>query len=458
MKNRLQTLWDEVTPEGGPCPRPNAKKVRRRVDAALDGKPRVLPRRALRLAAAAAAAVLLLSGTALAGGELIPPEFNVLSTQFTWGENPETAIAMMTITPVSAEDDNYTLTVTSSLADGNRLYFTLLVEAKNDEAKERLENAEFGDRLSLRIPGSNSYGLSGEADSQDSVWRLNVSANWEAGKSAAVRLNLMDEGVWLEFPVKPMRSITLEVAAQCQGVGGAGYAAGGPVSVDQVELSPLSYTLRYTTSQLDTCPAPYFLFRDGSLRTMGQMRVLGPSGGSDTGLFHQYPDRHRCSWQFGSIQDLSLMEAIVFGGTAYPLNGGEPYEVDVSAIPRPFVLPLGEETPSGDWTVPLFALCGGLGVPCEWDEAAGTAVASFRDTTLTFTLGSKTVQVSGPWSWDASEMDLAPAYQGGELWVDAVSLLRTVWSVQLDAAMEDRDKTVRREDGSAVFTSWVVNP
>ena len=149
MKNRLQTLWDEVTPEGGPCPRPNAKKVRRRVDAALDGKPRVLPRRALRLAAAAAAAVLLLSGTALAGGELIPPEFNVLSTQFTWGENPETAIAMMTITPVSAEDDNYTLTVTSSLADGNRLYFTLLVEAKNDEAKERLENAEFGDRLSL---------------------------------------------------------------------------------------------------------------------------------------------------------------------------------------------------------------------------------------------------------------------------------------------------------------------
>lgn len=457
MKHRLQELWDQTAPDSGPCPQPDVKKVRRRVDAALDAKPRPIPRRALRLAAAAAA-VLLLSGTALAGGELIPPEFNVLSHNFTWGSNPESAIAMMTITPVSAEDSNYNMTVTSSLADGNRLYFTLIVEAKNDEAKERLENTESGGLLSLRIPGSNSFGLSGEAGPEDGVWRLDVSAAWRAGKSAAIRLNLMDEGVWLEFPVKPVRSITLEVDAQCQGVGGMSYAAGGPVSVDQVELSPLSYTLRYTTSQLDAYPAPYFLFQDGSLRTMGQVRALGPSGGSDTGLFHQYPDRHRCSWEFGSIQDLSQLEAIVFGGTAYPLNGGEPYEVDVSAIPQPFVLPLGEETPSGDWTVPLFALCGGLGAPCEWDEAAGTAVASFRDTTLTFTLDSKTVQVNGPWSWDAVEEDIAPVYREGELWVNSAPLLRTVWSVQLDVAMEDRDKAVRREDGSAVFTSWVVNP
>lgn len=46
------------------------------------------------------AAVLLLNGTALAGGwGLIPPEFNVLSNNFGWGVNPESAISMMTITP-----------------------------------------------------------------------------------------------------------------------------------------------------------------------------------------------------------------------------------------------------------------------------------------------------------------------------------------------------------------------
>ena len=30
-----------------------------------------------------------------------------------------------------------------------------------------------------------------------------------------------------------------------------------------------------------------------------------------------------------------LPEAIVFGNMAYPPDGGEPYEVDVSAIPQP---------------------------------------------------------------------------------------------------------------------------
>ena len=81
MKKRLRKLWDEVIPDGGPCPQPDIKKVRRRVDAALDGRPRAVSRRTLRLAVLAAA-VVLLTGAALAVGgelELIPPEFNVLS-------------------------------------------------------------------------------------------------------------------------------------------------------------------------------------------------------------------------------------------------------------------------------------------------------------------------------------------------------------------------------------------
>lgn len=459
MKNRLQKLWDEVTPGSDPCPRPDAKKVRQLVDAALDHRPRAFhPHRALKLAAVAAAAALLLTGTALAGGELIPPEFNVLSSQFTWGENPETAIAMMTITPVSVEDDNYALTVTSSLADGNRLYFTLLIEAKNDGARERLENTEFGGLLSLRIPGSNSYGLSGNAAPADNVWRINASATWKAGKSASVRLNLMDEGIWLEFPVKPVHSVTLDINAESQGMGGSGRTAGGPVTVHTVELSPLSYTVRCTAGHLSTSPVPCFLFQDGSIRTMGQMRVSGPSGGSDFGLFNQYPGRQKLTWQFGAIQDLSLMEAVIFGGTAYPLDGGEPYEVDVSAIPRPFVVPIGDATPRGDWTVPLFALCEGLGADCEWDEAAGVATASFRDTTLTYSVGSKTVQVDGPWSWDATDEGLAPVYRDGELWIDSAPLLRTVWSIELSAAVEDWDNRQVAEDGSVALTSWVVNP
>ena len=459
MKNHLQELWDQVSPDSGPCPQPDAENVRRRVSAALGEQPRAaLPRRALRLALACAAAVLLLTGTALAAGELIPPEFNVLSTHFGWGGNPADAIAMMTITPVSVEDDNYTMTVTSSLADGSKLYFTVVIEAKNEQARERLEHTGFGDLLSYRIPGSSGYGSSGGTAPEDGVWHIDVSATWRAGKSACARLNLMDEGIWLEFPVKPVRSLTLEVGAESQGMGGMAYAAGGPVTVDTVELSPLSYTVRYTAGQPDAYPVPYFLFQDGSIRTMGQMRALGPSGGSDTGLFSQHPGRLRNTWEFGSIQDLSQMKAIIFGGTAYPLDGGEPYEADVSAIPRPFLLPLGEQTPEGSWTVPLSALCGGLGADYQWDETSGTAAASFRDTALTFTVGSKTVQVDGPWSWDSTEEGSAPVYRDGELWVDSAALFRTVWSIDLDASVGDWDNAQWTQNGSALFTTWVVNP
>ena len=453
MRKRLQELWDEVAPNSGLCTQPEVKKVRRRVDAALDGRPQAVPHRMLRLAVVAAVAVLLLTGTALAGMELIPPEFNVLSTQFHWDGNPD-AIAMMNITPVSVEDDNYAMTVTSSLADGNELYFTLVIEAKNNEAEERLKDPDSSKLLSFRIPGSSSYGLSYETAPVDGVLHIDVNASWRAGEHASARLNLMDEGIWLDFPVKPVRSITLKVDAECPGVGGSSYAAGGPVTVDRVEISPLSYTLRYTADHLDTRPAPYFLFQDGSILTMSQMRVSGPSGGSDTGFFSQHPDRHKCSWQFDSIQDLSQMKAIVLGGTAYPLDGSEPYEVDVSAIPQPFVIPLGEQTPSGNWTVPLFALCDGLGADCQWDEGSGVAAASFRDITLTFTPDSKTVQIDGQGNRDMVERDVAPTYQDGELWVD----FPLVWSIQLKAAMEDWDSAEFSEDGLAIFTCWVVNP
>ena len=92
MRRRLQKLWDDVTPYGGCCPEPDMEKIRRRVDAALDGRPRAVSRRRLKLAIMAAAAVLLLTGTALAGEELIPPEFNVLSIKLILPSQPHGGI------------------------------------------------------------------------------------------------------------------------------------------------------------------------------------------------------------------------------------------------------------------------------------------------------------------------------------------------------------------------------
>ena len=300
MKRRLQKLWDDVTPYGGCCPEPDMEKIRRRVDAALDGRPRAVSRRRLKLAIMAAAAVLLLTGTALAGEELIPPEFNVLNTFFYRGTNPDSAIAMMNITPVSVEDDNYTMTVTSSLADGNKVYFTIIVEPKNDKARERLREAEVADLLSFLIPGSSARGIFSGYDAEINAAWIDVSSSWRPTKNVSVRFDLMDQGIWLDFPVKTVRSLTLKIDAEVQDIG-------SPVTVDRVEISPLSYMLRFTAPDLFSCPIPYFLFKDGSILTMSQMKVTGPSGGSATGLFDQYPGRMKYSWQFGSVQDLSLM-------------------------------------------------------------------------------------------------------------------------------------------------------
>ena len=461
MKNHLQELWDEVIPSSGPCPQPDAKKVRRRVDAALDGRSRAMPRRVLRLAAAAAAAVLLLTGTALAGGELIPPEFNVLSSNFLRGENAANAIAMMTITPVSVSDGNYTMTVTSSLADANKLYFTVLIESKNEEAMERLENTEFGDLLSYRIPGSNGYGSGGSAAPEDGVWRIDVSAAWTSGKSASVRLNTMDEGIWLNFPVKPVRSVTLKVNAGGQGMGDHSHAAGGPVTLKTVEISPLSFHLDYTTPYLDQgVPLLYFLYKDGTIKSIGQLHSIHPSGhgGPDSLFGSSETYRGQSTYSFPSVQDLSLMEAVIFEDTAYPLDGREPYKVDMSGFIRPFTVPIGamlEDSP--DFSVPLFALCEGLGASYEWDEAAGAASATYCGKTMTFTLDSKLVHQDVE-DWEPWEMPAAPVYQDGELWVDASVCIRSYWDVELIAAIDSWETRQVAEDGLVSFTSWVVIP
>ena len=165
MKNRLQALWDQVSPEGGPCPQPNPWGVRRRVDAALDKKRRAAhPWRALKLTALCAAALVLLTGAA-AVTELVlaPPTYNVLSAFFQGDAAPWESL--MNFQPVSVSDDNYTLTVTSTVADKSTLFYTFTIEAHSDEAWEALElqkRESFYDLFSFRSHGSISIG--GEID------------------------------------------------------------------------------------------------------------------------------------------------------------------------------------------------------------------------------------------------------------------------------------------------------
>ena len=146
-------------------------------------------------------------------------------------------------------------------------------------------------------------------------------------------LNTMDEDLWLEFPVKPVRSITLRIDADGRGMGDAGHAAGGPVHLKTVEVSPLSFHVDYTTPyQNQGVPVLYFRYKDGTVKTMGQLGAVYPSGhgGPDSLFGSSETFRGQYTYSFPSVQDLGRMEAVVFDGAAYPLDGGEPYEVDMS--------------------------------------------------------------------------------------------------------------------------------
>ena len=136
------------------------------------------------------------------------------------------------------------------------------------------------------------------------------------------------------------------------------------------------------------------------------------------------------------------------------LDGGAPYEVDLSGYPLPFSIPIEpmEEFPS--FSFPLFALCDGLGASCRWDARAGTVAVSFRGVTATFTLGSKTVLLEGA-GRDSGDMGAAPVYRDGDLWVsDGIYLnLSGAWKISLRPSPPDKETF--QEQG---WTSLTVIP
>lgn len=345
MKNRLQTLWNQVSPEGGPCPQPEARSVRRRVDAALDQKPRAFhPWRALRLAAVCAAALALLTGAAAASGMLPLPEYNVLSAFFGRGENAPGSEGMVNAQPVSVSDENYTLTVTTSMSDGLMVYCTLLLEGKTPQAAACLRNGSPSFDLWIApLAGADNprywkYALLSydcwDYDSASNTWKINMRARSaiDADCLVSLRFEEMAEGLRLEFPAQPAPTVTLEIGREGPGQDHVWDNIVGSVTLERIALSPLSLRAEFTSPD-DSPPIPalHFLWKDGSVSTGAQMGIRGGASGSRTGsgLWEM-----EGTWTLRAVQDLSQMEAVVFGGMAYPLDGGQPYEVDVSALPQ----------------------------------------------------------------------------------------------------------------------------
>ena len=149
-----------------------------------------------------------------------------------------------------------------------------------------------------------------------------------------------------------------------------------------------------------------------------------------------------------TILDFSQVDAVVFNGVAYPLDGGRPEKVEVDPALYPFQLPLMESLgDGGGHGVPVRALCEGLGVECIWDNEAQTATMTYRGVTIVLTPGSTTALVNG----QPVEMYDAPAVQDGKLATEC-QVFMDAWQLDMSAAYEDGNA----EDAQRV--AWLVIP
>lgn len=474
MRDRMRELWDDVVPADAPCPQADPAAVKRRVNAALNAVPserRTYMRQKIRLAAAAAAVVGLLAGTALAAAG----QWNVLDFFYEGDTSP--AVNYVNNQVYSVSDDNYTLSVTSSVADTRSAYLLITIEAKTDEARVALMAEGFNnmDTFSVRIledeaakpeptptgdaPAPEVLALSYRIREEKNL-RTDSSRTWgmELQPMSAdtyavdLRLNAMADDVYVEIPVEPVEPITVEINAEGTSFGTFYYIEGGaPVSLESVTLSPLSLRMEYSfpAEYVDAFPLLFFRQTDGTLLTWGQMVGESMTGSrrrvTDSGqqtIHRNYDDTLR------TILDFSQVDAVVFNGMAYPLDGGRPEAVEVDPALCPFQIPLlGDLGDSGGHGVPVRALCEGLGVDCVWDNEAQTASMTYRGVTIVLTPGSTTALVNG----QPVEMYDAPAVQDGKLAAEC-QVFTDAWQLSMSAAYEDGNA----EDAQRV--AWLVIP
>ena len=400
MRDRMQALWDDVVPLGVACPQADPAAVKRRVNAALNAVPserRTYMRQKIRFAAAAAAVVGLLAGTALAAAG----QWNVLDFYFEGDNTP--ANDYVNHETYSVSDDNYTLSVTSSVADTRSAYLLVTVEAKTDEARATLmaddfENISTFDLYTLSGDTANpEAALCGFGYGEDELLRTGSSRSYgmsthEMGPAYALRLRagFMEDGLYVDIPLTSVEPLSLEINAEGSSFGTTHNVKGGAsLTLDSISLSPLSLHMEYSYPAGGGEAEPLLLFRktDGTLLSWGQ--VVGTSGG---------------------------------------------------------MFATGSE--SSGYSVPVRALCEGLGVECIWDNEAQTATMTYRGVTIVLTPGSTPALVNG----QPVEMEEAPAVQDGKL-AAGCQIFTDAWQLAMSVAYDSWPPA----DGTQIV-AWLVIP
>lgn len=422
MSRYYKTLWREAGP-GGPSQTVSPRDIQRRVDAALDadaprwGRART---RKLRLAAVLTAGAVLLAGAALA----LNQSLDFLSLFFRGDTTP--IQDYVEDSPTTVTDGRFSLTLLSSVTDGQRILFLVQIDALTEEAAEILFSEDF--------THMDTFHLSYDNPERDVIIRGLSSHEALTARTATSRTFSMETdtknlsgtlGLWLEvmskdhcleIPINQDMNVISLVSGEIT------TAPDGLIYIlNTLSLTPIALRLNvsYYNHSLDS-PTLNILFlkKDGTILSQGQS--ISPFGGSlgyetrddKPSGYHQWSGHYTLN----TPQDLSTLEAIIIEDRAFPLDGSPAYPADVDPLLYASYLPLGERMEyNGEdkgFSLPATALCDRLGA--EWSQSPdGTVTATYRGVTLTLATNSDQVLEDG-----VPRQLCFPAFlQGGELYV-----------------------------------------
>ena len=288
MRQHLDQLWRQVYPDGTPCPTVRPGDIRSRVNAALDAAPserRQPMRHKTRFAAILTAAAVALGSTALA----VTVQWDVLDAFFRGDTSP--AETLVDRQAPSANDENYTFTVESSVSDGDTAYLVVRVDALTEDAAAQLYSKYFlnmdtfsvypvadpeepipedlgvDEQTGCNIPARNAMSMGireiKQAATQTSrTWQLDVSLDSnEAANYLHARLCYMNRACTIALPLSPAESVTLDIGASGPGSPTSENTQGGTITLESVTLSPFTCQIaaRHEDGNKEVDPLIFFL-------------------------------------------------------------------------------------------------------------------------------------------------------------------------------------------------------
>ena len=387
-------------------------QAEQRILTALESRAKQPKKRNWRIGAALAAAAVLMTGSAFA----VAYRSGVLEAFF-HGDTSQVEPYVQTAVD-SAENQDYRLTVDSAVCDSQTLYTVITVEGLNNQAVEDLKSNKviaeshrevWGQEMMDSLMANGSAGpdtfwaaFVDSGVSTSGIQYQSLPAPSDTSRSWRVKISLIDADrqigtgpilFWLGFMGKEyaveiptntaMETVQLSIDRDVQ----PEYPGGPTVFVQSLELSPvnLSYVGTYWDAQR----------KDGQILTRTQLGYTFLEHATRINLDDML---FQVQYQTDTPVDLDQVASIILGDMEFPLDGSDPFPVNVPEDLCPFFYAetLAEETDG----IPFFRiqveeLCQKLGADYQWDESTQNADITYCGVTLHLTVGQSQYEVNG---------------------------------------------------------------